>query len=125
MNNMNFPVLEKVKIIINKLKYKNNKIIDTFDNLLYVLFELECIFKKPLIVLYKIDDQKIFNYVHDEDITANHTFYLYCEFYKACSTNKKEIVEIKKITINFYKKIETFLEKNNYINYFNYRPINH
>ena len=53
----NFPVLEKVKKIINNVKYKNYMIDDTFDNLLYVLYELECIFKKPLIVLYKIDDQ--------------------------------------------------------------------
>lgn len=126
MNDINnFQVLEKIKLILNKLKYKNNKIIDTFDNLLFVLDELECIFKKPLIVLYKIDEQNIFNYVHHDDITANCTFYLYCDFYKTCSTNKKEISEIKKIVIKFYKKVETFLLKNNYINYFNYRPNDH
>ena len=121
----NFPVLEKVKTIINKLNYKNNKIADTFDNLLYILHELECIFKKPLIVLYKIDDQNIFNSVHHDDITSNYTYYLYCNYYNACSKNKKEISEIKKIIIKIYKKIETFLEKHEYINYFNYRPTNH
>ena len=121
----NFPVLEKVKKIINNLKYKNSRIDDTFDNLLYVLYELECIFKKPLIVLYKIDNQNIFNNVHHDEITSNFTTYLYCNYYNACSTNKKEISEIKKIIIKFYKKVETYLEKHEYINYYNYRSNDH
>jgi hypothetical protein len=77
----NFPFLQKVKIIINKLKYKNFKIDDTVSNVLNVLAELHEIINIPLIELFEIDNVKYFNYIVSSKYRAIKNYSCYTELH--------------------------------------------
>jgi hypothetical protein len=106
----NFPVLEKVKKIINKLKYKNSRIDDTVSNLLNVLAELHEIINVPLIELFEIDNVRYYNYIVSSKYRKIKNYSCYTEI----SSNKIEIKLLKIEISKIYSKITTFLLRKNY-----------
>ena len=106
----NFPFLEKVKTIINKLKYKNFKIDDTVSNLQNVLAELHEIINVPLIELFEIDNVRYYNYIISSKYRELKNYSCYTEI----SSNKIEIKLLKIEISKMYSKITTFLLRKNY-----------